>query len=249
MNSPAFDQPARHKLREIIAALRARTTHNGCTEAEALAAAEKMAELLSKNGVEDVTELEFDEHKVEIGRRTVVDTLWDHLAVFCHCKLWYSKDWPTKRWHITYFGRWNDVAVAEYLHSLLERHVKAATREFQKTKEYTRRRSPRTKREATKAFQEALTNGLSNKLWAIQWRRTPKIDGTSHQALVLAPLGAVEAELERRGVKFSERGLKPVKGASKGFDNAKDHGSAAARNIDINAAVSGQRDGVAGYLT
>ena len=90
-------------------------------------------------------------------------------------------------------------------------------------KEYTRRRSPKTKREATKAFQEAL---------------------------VLAPLGAVEAELERRGMKFSEKGLKPVKGASaKGFDAAKDHGHAAARNIDINAAMGATRPGVAGLLT
>lgn len=240
----------RRKLRDTIAALKAKTTGNGCTEAEAMAAAEKVAELLSKHGVEDAAELEFDQHQVEIGRRTVVDELWSHLAVFCHCKLWYSSEWMTKRWSIVYFGRWNDVAVVEYLHGLLERHIKAATRDFQKTKEYTRRRSPKTKREATKAFQEALVNGLANKLWAIQWRRTPKVEGQNHRALVLAPLGAVEAELERRGVKFSEKGLKPVKGASaKGFGAAKDHGNAAARNIDINAAMGRTEPGVAGYLT
>lgn len=240
----------RKKLRDTIAALKAKTTGNGCTEAEAMTAAEKVAELLSKHGVEDAAELEFDQHQVEIGRRTVVDELWSHLAVFCHCKLWYSSDWMTKRWSIVYFGRWNDVAVVEYLHGLLERHIKGATRDFQKTKEYTRCRSPKTKREATKAFQEALVNGLANKLGAIQWRRTPKVEGQNHQALVLAPLGAVEAELERRGMKFSEKGLKPVKGVSaKGFDAAKDHGHAAARNIDINAAMGATRPGVAGYLT
>lgn len=240
----------RKKLRSTLAALKARTIDNGCTEAEALMAAEKVAELLSKHGVEDEAELEFDQHQVEIGRRTVVDELWGHLAIFCHCKLWYSSDWVTKRWSVVYFGRWNDVAVVEYLHTLLERTIKAAVRDFQKTKEYTRRRSPKTKREATKAFQEALVKGLANKLWAIQWRRTPKVEGANHQALVLSPLGAVTAELERRGVTFSEKGLKPVKGASssKGFDAAKDHGAVAARAIDISAAVGATQPGVAGLL-
>ena len=244
----------RKKLRDTIAALKAKTEANGCTEAEAMTAAEKVAELLSKHGVEDAAELEFDQHQVEIGRRTVVDSLWGVVATFCHCKLWYSyqrrysNGRMTAQWSIIYFGRWNDVAVAEYLHGMLERHIKGATREFQKSKEYTRRRSPKTKREATKAFTEALVDALENKLWAIQWRRTPKVEGANHQALVLAPLGAVEAELERRGITFSDKGLKPVKGAAKGFDAAKDHGNAAARNIDINAAMGRTQQGVAGYL-
>lgn len=239
----------RKKLRATIAALSAKTTGNGCTEAEAMAAAEKVAELLSKHGVDDAAELEFDEWTVEIGRRTVVDGLWGQVATFCHCKLWYTKDWTSSRWSVVYFGRWNDVAVAEYLHALLERHVKDATRAFQKTKEYTCRRSPKTKREATKAFQEGMVNALGGKLWNIQWRRVPKVEGANHQALVLSPLGAVDAELERRNVTFSDKGLKPVKGASKGFAKAKEHGNAAARNIDINAAMGATRPGVAGLLT
>ena len=237
----------RKKLRETIAALKAKTTGNGCTEAEALSAAEKVAELLSKHGVADVAQLEFEQVSVEIGRRTVVDNLWGQVAVFCHCKLWYRGD--GRRWAVVYFGRWNDTAVAEYLHGLLERHIKEATKAFQKTKEYTRRRSPRTKREATKAFQEGLVSALANKLWAFQWRRVPKVEGTNHQALVLSPLGAVEAELEKMNIQFSGKPLAPVKGASKNFDNEKGSGAAAARHIDINAAMGATRPGVAGLLT
>ncbi|HYG91182.1 MAG TPA: hypothetical protein VD978_33565 [Azospirillum sp.] len=44
MTSP--DQ--RKKLRETIAALKAKTTGNGCTEAEALAAASKVVERLDR---------------------------------------------------------------------------------------------------------------------------------------------------------------------------------------------------------
>lgn len=238
----------RRRLREIIAALQAKTTGAGCTEAEALAAAEKVSDLLSKHGVEDVEALDFEEWRVEIGRRSVVDDLWDRLAIYCHCKLWYSRSWGSRGWTIVYFGRWNDVAVAEYLHTLLERSIRAAIRSFQKTPEYKRRRSARTKREATKAFTEGMAQSLSAKLWAIQWRRTPFVDGTDHHALVLQPLAAVDAELKRRGMVFDES-LKPVKGAGKGFDNAKGSGHAAARDIDLNAAMTDRPPEVAGYLS
>ncbi|MGE4529571.1 MAG: DUF2786 domain-containing protein [Rhodospirillaceae bacterium] len=241
-----IDPNARRRLRETLAALRARTTERGCTEAEALAAAAKAAELLSKHGLDEAA-LEFEEYRVEIGRRTVVDELWGQAAIFCHCKLWYSR-WGG-RWTVVYFGRWNDVAVAEYLHALLERHVKAATREWQKGPEYRRRRTTKTKREATKAFQQGLVAALKTKLWEQQWRRTPKVEGTNHQALVLSPLAAVEEALKRKGVQFSSKPLAPVKGAGKKFDNEQWSGAAAARNIDINAAVNGgRRPGVAGLL-
>jgi hypothetical protein len=212
-----------------------------------LAAAEKVAELLSKHGVSDTADLEFEQVAVEIGGRTVVDNLWGQLAIFCHCKLWYHGN--GRRWSVVYFGRWNDALVAEYLHGLLEYHIKTATKDFQKTKEYTRRRSPRTKREATKAFQEGLVSALSDKLWVIQWRRVPKVEGSNHQALVLSPLGAVEEELSRRNIQFSGKPLAPVKGAAKAFDNEKGSGAAAARHVDINAAVAGRNQGIAGYLT
>ncbi|WP_142851018.1 DUF2786 domain-containing protein [Telmatospirillum sp. J64-1] len=238
----------RRKLRDTIAALKAKTIGNGCTEAEALAAAEKVAELLSKHGVASESELEFEELAVEIGRRTVVDNLWSQVAIFCHCKLWYRGN--GRRWAVIYFGRWNDVVVAEYLQGVMERHIRAATKAFQATPEYRRRRSPRTKREATKAFQEGLVAGLRDKLWAIQWRRVPKTEGTNHLALVLSPLAPVEAEMERRNIQFSGKPLAPVKGASKAFNNERWSGAAAARSIDISAAVGGgQQDRVAGCLT
>ncbi|MBN2752590.1 MAG: DUF2786 domain-containing protein [Rhodospirillaceae bacterium] len=241
-----IDIAARRRLRETIAALSTRTTERGCTEAEAMAAAAKVAELLSKHGLDPVA-LEFEEGRIEIGRRTVVDEIWSNVATFCHCKLWYSG--CGGRWTVVYFGRWNDVIVAEYLHALLERHVKAATREWQKTQEYRRRRSTKTKREATKAFQQGLVRALAGKLWDQQWRRTPKVEGGNHLALVLSPLAAVEAEMERCRIDLSGKPLAPVKGAGKRFDNEQWSGRAAARNIDINAAVNGgRRPGVAALL-
>jgi hypothetical protein len=235
----------RRKLRDTIAALKAKTTAAGCTEAEAMLAAEKVAELLGKHGVDNVDDLEFDEVAIEIGRRQVVDRLWPSVATFCHCKHWLVGNGRT--WKVVYFGRWTDVLVAEYLHELLSRQIRAATGEFMKSKEYTRRRSPRTKREAKKAFQHGFVTGLADKLWAVQWRRFPKVEGARHQDIVLSPLAPVQEALDRRDMKWSKP-LAPVKGTAKGFENEHHTGAGAGRQVEINAAVTGSAPPIAGYL-
>lgn len=242
-----IDAEAKRKLRETISALRAKTTGNGCTEAEALASAAKVAELLTKHGLDDGA-LEFDEISLPIGRRTVVDTMWGQVATFCCCRHWLSGDGRT--WDVVYFGRWRDVALAEYLHELLGRHIAVATRLFQKTPEYRRRRSKHTKRQATKAFQEGLVIGLRAKLWDLQWRRQQQTTGNAeHRALILSPLVAVDAEVERRKIEFSARPLAPVKAAGRKFDEQRESGARAASGIHINAPVAGQASAPVGLLT
>lgn len=235
----------RTKLRGRIEALRGRTTDRGCTEAEAMAAAEKVSELLHRAGVTDLAELEFDQVAIEIGRRSVIDPLWSSVATFCHCEIWWAKGTKLK---LVYFGRWNDAMVAEYLHQVLVRHVAEATKAFRATPEYKRRRTARTRRETQKAFQEGLARGLAEKLWSLQWRRFPR-SGTpaEHKALVLAPLAAVKAEIERRGIAFSGP-MKPIKGAGRDFDHHKTTGTAAARDININAPVAAAAPPIAGLI-
>lgn len=241
------DPAKRRKLRETIAALSARTTDRGCTEAEALAAAEKAAELLSKHGVEDAADLAFEELAIDIGRRTVVDSLWANVARFCHCTSWLrsSRD---RSFDFVYFGRWEDVLVAEYLHGLLDRHIQGAAKAFKASAAYKRRRSDRTRREAVKAFQEGIVMALKEKLWAIQWRRFPKVEGANHYTLVLSPLKPVEDAMNRRADLTFSAPLKPVKGATKGFDDERGHGHRAGRDIEIHAGLSGSSNQVAGLL-
>lgn len=241
-------QDNRSKLRDTIAALKARTTGNGCTEAEAIAAAAKVAELLTKHGIADPADLDFDQWAAEIGRRSAVDDLWDAVAAFCYCKLWYEQ--TGKGWSVVYFGRWHDVMVAEYLHTLLVQTVASATRSFQKSPEYTRRRSPKTKREATKAFRQSMAETLSARLMGLLWRRGERPGGGHDSyAVILSPLQAVDAEIKRRGISFSTKTLDPVQGVKRGFDTAKSHGQAAARSVDIHAAVGSSRPSVVGLLT
>jgi hypothetical protein len=241
-----IDPSARRKLRETIAALTARTTDRGCTEAEALAAAEKVAELLAARGLSDLADLEFDEIRIAIGRRTVIDRLWGVVGQFAHCKTWYLGH--GQKYDIVYFGRWGDVQVAEYLHHLLDRQIRAAVRDWQRGPEYKRRRTARTKREATKAFVEGMVTHLMQELWGLQWRRFPQVGGIAeHRALVLAPIADVEREMERRGVELVST-LKPVKSAGRGFGAESASGSRAASGIAIHAPVNGAQAEIAGLL-
>ena len=242
----SIDPVDRRKLRETFQSLNSRTTDRGCTEAEAMAAAEKVSELLSKHGISSSDDLEFEELAITIGQRSVVDRLWSHVATFCHCKAWYCGQ--GRSWDFVYFGRWNDVIVAEYLHELLVRHMANAVKAFKATAEYKRRRSTKTRSEAVKAFKEGLARALGDKLWEIQWRRVPKVEGTNHTALVLSPLTPVEEALDRRNMQFSTKPLKPVKSAGKSFDSERISGHIAARNIDIHAGVGTSTIHIAGLL-
>jgi hypothetical protein len=234
------------KIRATIAALKAKTTANGCTEAEALAAAEKVAELLTRHGIAE-EDLAFGEAGVDIGsKRTPLTTLFGAVALFCHCRGFLVR--KGNRIVYTYFGRASDLLVAEYLHEVLGRHVKDAMKAFKARPEYRRRRKPHTRSSAERAFLTSLCIVLSNKLWALQWRRQPQTTGAAdHRALVLAPLGAVDAEMARRNIVL--RDCRPLKTANRRFDDARVIGVAAAHAIDINAPVGAAAGGTAGLLT
>ena len=97
------------KLVQRIRALRAKTVEQGCTEAEALAAAEKVAELLDRHGL-SMSELDLRKQTCEgIGvetsrkRRGPIDDCMAVIAPFFDCRVWgETADDGTLRW--IFFG-------------------------------------------------------------------------------------------------------------------------------------------------
>jgi hypothetical protein len=77
-----------------IQALRAKTVDQGCTEQEALASANKVAELLDRYGL-SLSEIELRRQAcegfgIDTGRRRrgVFDACVPSIAAFCDCKVW-----------------------------------------------------------------------------------------------------------------------------------------------------------------
>lgn len=226
------------KIRARLKALKAKTVANGCTEAEALAAAMKMAELLAANGLtpDDLEQPEYCEHSIGLGRRSPLDKVWIAVACFADCRGYYVRDGAS--WSFAYFGRAQDVLVADYVHQVLREACTKALSAFRASDTYRRRRKPSTRNQAVKAFMESLAAGLYDKLEHGLWRRYggPE-DGPRARALICNNQTHLKAMQEDQGRTFrSARALVKAKGAFR--DDALAHGRRAARDIEVNAGVT-----------
>ena len=226
------------KLRARLQALRNMTTANGCTEAEALAAAEKAAELLAANNLSDLDldAPDFDEIEVRLGgRRTALDDVWIMVAAFADCTGWLSR--CVNHWRFVYFGRASDVLIAEYVHEVLKRAADTAVREFRASESYQRRRTAKTRSHATKAFLDGFCRSVKGKLAEGLWRRKGLASGQGIIALKQEQ-AALRLELERRGKQFRKlNGLAPAKGKFR--DDAQWHGRRAGNQVSVDAPLAG----------
>jgi hypothetical protein len=119
---------SREKIAATIRALRAKTVENGCTEAEAIAAAEKLATLLAKHNM-TVDEAELREspfaqhqerHEDEVGAR-----LWkvaDGIAHLTGARYWTGSVGAAPE--INFFGFEHEVEIARYLLDICARAMR-----------------------------------------------------------------------------------------------------------------------------
>lgn len=236
------------KIRAVLRALKAKTVDNGCTEDEAIAATEKMAELLSRHGIaeDELEEAEYSEHTIGLGRRSPLDQVWFAVARFADCRGWYVQD--GRSWARPKKVKAQDVLVAEYVHDVLRAACDQALTAFRASGVYQRRRKVSTRNQAVKAFLEGLAAGLGGKLSNGLWRRYGGLqDGDRANALILANQDDLKLKLADKGMKFGRsRALAPAAGAFK--RDATHHGYRAAADIDVNAGVAAGNK-VAGLLS
>lgn len=109
----------RERIAATIRALRAKTVENGCTEAEALAAAEKLAKLLAQHDMTlDEAEMRaspFERHQ-ETHDDLVGQRLWkiaDGIAHLTGVRYWVER--PGEPPTVNFFGFAHEVDVARYL--------------------------------------------------------------------------------------------------------------------------------------
>ena len=119
------DELARVKTR--IKALTDRTVARGCTEAEAMAAAEMVGRLLERYALTmeevDVRQEPCVQVEVPIGgkRRRPIDVCVPALARFCDSKVWLAR--TEQQAHYVFFGFETDIALAAYLFAVIDRAI------------------------------------------------------------------------------------------------------------------------------
>lgn len=127
-------------VKRKIKALCARTVDNGCTEAEALVAADKIADLLSTFNL-SMSEVELYGQKCETVTFTTNKTKdgvyysWSGIAKLCGVRVWRTIGRKHYTWN--FFGLEQDVALAKYLCEVINTSLQTAIAEFRETPVWT----------------------------------------------------------------------------------------------------------------
>lgn len=231
------------KIRARLRALREKTVANGCSEDEALAAAELVSKLLSKHGLSE-DELSPDAPMFiskKIGKRSPLDAIWFTIAHFADCDAWLQR--ADKGLHIVYFGRERDVLIAEYVFDVMQGATSCAQREFRASPTYKARRTAKTRSHAVKAFQEGFQRSVVRKLFDGLWLRYGEVAGERYQFTRLA----LKDMSSKQGLHFSQaRPLGKAQGAFR--DEAQSDGRAAGRKVEVHAGLNTQGTEIAGLL-
>jgi hypothetical protein len=192
-----------------IQALRAKTVDRGCTEAEAITAAGKVAELLDRYGL-TLGEVELkgqacEGFGVDTGRRRFgpIDGCVPTVGAFCDCRVW-SEQAAGGEIRYVFFGLPADVAGARYLYELVERAFATETDRFRRSELYAGHH-PGQRRSATHAFQTGLAHGIAAKLDSLRRDRDAGLRARSGRDLVPLKEAVIDEELARLGLSFHVR--------------------------------------------
>ena len=202
------------RLVQRIQALRAKTVAQGCTEQEAMAAAEKVAELLDRYGL-SLSELELQAQPCEgIGiqtnrrRMAPIDECIPAIAAFFDCRVWAERAQGAPLRYI-FFGLRGDVTAAQYLYEMVERAFDTETAMFRRSDLYEEMKGDR--RSATNSFQIGLSRGISAKLHSMRAARDETIRSASGRDLVPVKSAMIEDEMAKLGLNLSRRSHAPGK--------------------------------------
>lgn len=232
------DTDALRSLRTKLEALRAKTVENGCTEAEALLAAGKLAELLDKHGL---TEAQLDALGMDLAvvpiavKRSPIEGIWPQVGLFAECLCYFELGRGVR--NAVYFGRACDIMVAEYVHDVLERSTKAAVKAFRASASYRARRLPRTRNAALRAFQDGLSARVRTTLHELWWRRVQGRHGATAAEVVAQHRDTLRAALGARGIELTRK-VAPLKGAGARYHNERWDGAIAGAGIRVEPGLA-----------
>jgi len=229
-------------LIQRIQALRAKTIEQGCTEQEALAAAEKVAELLDRYGL-SLSELDLRQQTcegvgIETSRRRIgpIDECIPTVAAFFDCRAWSEKTKDGFLRHV-FFGLPADVEAAHYLYDLIEATFVTETERFKREKLYAEL-YPTERRTGTNSFQIGLAHGVIRKLKAIRHERETAMQRSGGRDLVPIKASVIDEELTQLGIRFHTRERNSGRTV---LSDAYDAGHEAGQRFEVRAGIADGR--------
>ncbi len=190
------------RVKARIKALTEKTVANGCTEAEAMTAAEMVGRLLERYALSmdeiEVREAHCVQAEVPLGgrRRRPIDGCVPAIARFCDCKVWLARaappnpdhdefDWTRPGSRYVFFGFETDTMLATYLFAVIDRAILTETTAFREANPHLR--AVRLRR-ASASFQHGLAARVSARLGSMHRAREAAVRAqrSTGTALILA---------------------------------------------------------------
>ncbi len=240
---------ATDSVKKRILGLMAKTTENGCTEEEALAASAKVQQMLHDYQL-DLSDLEIAESKcvegtydTEVKSRQPVMGCVTAIGYFTDTKCWFQSDGEFGHLAFKYFGLEHDVMIAEYITKICDWAIIWGGEDFKSTRYYMEAsRSQRSKLKAS--FQQGMAARLAKRLRAMKDEQQRKDIETTGRDLVVVKNAVVEDEWAKKGLTLS----KGRKYGGKVDPYAYAAGQAEGDKVALNPGV-GAGSGPAGELT
>jgi len=207
-------------IKKRIRALLEKTKNHGCSEEEAMAAAQKAAELMEKYGL-DQNDVEMTKvaQVVSVGTRSMRARIWPTLAFYTNT--YFIIMGGDNKIEIYGHEPWPDIAA--YLVEVCDRAIIFETNNFKKSAAYKKRRTTNTRKQAVNDFTYALIERLSDKLAKL-------FDKTvSDQALNSARKYALQQHTNLKNTEFKEHHTK--------YSDASEAGWKAGGNVNISHGV------------
>jgi hypothetical protein len=153
-----------NKIRQMLN----RTVENGCSEGEAMNAAEKVGQLLQ------VYNLTMDQIFISEGKcqtiyistgqknRHPIDPCMVGIASFCDCKVWFSGGRYRDESQYGIFGMETDTLMVQYLYGIIKQAIDNETENFKRSPEYVNDSYARKRK--TVSFQKGMSRRICARL-------------------------------------------------------------------------------------
>jgi len=197
------DELARVKAR--IKALSEKTVSNGCTEAEAMSAAEMVGRLLERYALSmeeiDLRGTRCVQIEIPLGsrRRRPIDGCVTAIARFCDCKVWLSRD-PSGLGYV-FFGFEPDTGLARYLYTVIDDAIQTELASFRRSR---RGMAGTELRRASESFQHGMAARVAERLEAMHGTREASVGAqrATGTALIIAKHRMVDEALAESEIRL-----------------------------------------------
>jgi hypothetical protein len=227
------------RVKARIKALTEKTVSNGCTEAEAMSAAEMVGRLLERYAL-TMDEIEIRaEQCVQLQiplrgqRRRPIDFCVPAIARFCECKVWLTRTEAGP--HYVFFGFEPDIALAGYLFTIIDRAIDGEVARFRTAQRHLHGPALRL---ASSSFQHGMASRVGERLASLHRERDANVAAQRSQGTALM---VVKHRVVDDAFRETEIRLRSVSRRTTIHNSAAyRHGMVAGDRVNLDRPVGGQ---------